>query len=111
MPVTARRTFSMVNSSAIIARHPEVPNLICVAMATSCPKQMYDYMDVIDVRGAIRQFERVFGPMRSIPPCLVCYCLDLRSVQKTKIVKQWQRRSWSSAPQAHVKKHCVSHML
>ena len=35
MPVTARRTFSIVNSSATIARHPEVPNLICVLMRPS----------------------------------------------------------------------------
>src|SRR5436190_10661731 len=32
IPVTARRTFSKVNSSAITARHPDVPNLICVGM-------------------------------------------------------------------------------
>src|SRR6267154_4220194 len=33
MPCTARWTFANVNSSAITARHPEVPNLICVAIA------------------------------------------------------------------------------
>src|SRR5579883_1858453 len=32
IPRTARRTFSNVNSSAITARQPEVPNLICVVM-------------------------------------------------------------------------------
>ena len=32
MPVTARRTFSKVNSAAITARQPDVPNLICVLM-------------------------------------------------------------------------------
>src|SRR5579872_1240747 len=32
IPCTARRTFSKVNSSAITARHPDVPNLICVVM-------------------------------------------------------------------------------
>jgi len=32
IPVTARRTLANVNSSATIARHPEVPNLICAGM-------------------------------------------------------------------------------
>src|SRR5450755_3961656 len=32
MPDTARRTFATVNSSAITARQPEVPNLISVFM-------------------------------------------------------------------------------
>ena len=32
MPPTARRTLAKVNSSAITARHPDVPNLICVSM-------------------------------------------------------------------------------
>src|SRR5438105_10568783 len=35
MPVTARRTLAWVNSSATMARHPEVPNLILLkGMAT-----------------------------------------------------------------------------
>src|SRR3954464_1201322 len=38
MPVTARLTFSIVNSSARIALHPEVPNLICVGIVTSSLK-------------------------------------------------------------------------
>ena len=32
MPVTARCTLANVNSSAITARHPDVPNLICVSI-------------------------------------------------------------------------------
>jgi hypothetical protein len=32
MPVTARCTFAKVNSSAMTARHPEVPNLIGIAI-------------------------------------------------------------------------------
>src|ERR1700732_1078027 len=32
MPCTARWTLANVNSSAITARHPDVPNLICVAI-------------------------------------------------------------------------------
>src|SRR5579863_379027 len=33
IPSTARRTLTKVNSSAITARHPDVPNLICVGIA------------------------------------------------------------------------------
>src|ERR1700704_3343343 len=33
MPCTARWTLANVNSSATTARHPDVPNLICVAIA------------------------------------------------------------------------------
>ena len=33
-PVTARRMFAIVNSSATIARQPDVPNLICVLIKT-----------------------------------------------------------------------------
>jgi hypothetical protein len=32
IPPTARCTLAKVNSSAITARHPDVPNLICVSM-------------------------------------------------------------------------------
>src|SRR6185437_2376523 len=40
IPCTARRTFAKVNSSAMTARHPDVPNLICVVMLCGgCPTQ------------------------------------------------------------------------
>src|SRR4030095_15993648 len=49
MPVTAHRTFAKVNSSAITARQPEVPNLIWVVMIASCRYAISSLADRDDV--------------------------------------------------------------
>jgi periplasmic divalent cation tolerance protein len=106
MPVTARRTFSCVNSSATIARHPEVPNLICardiwrsllvrfefIVRAESRIEAMTDARVVLTTAGSADEARKV---ARLLVDQRLAACVNI--VPQIESVYRWQNKVESAA--------------